>query len=179
MRPIVVSLCLFLAAALLFITPVQAQSNAVNGLEIKVVTKKGDVVATAKTRVDGSFSFTVKEVGEYYITSDENQLSEARIVLAQQGVPVAAKKAKKAAKKASQKSAEAEVDAPEADVDIIATFEENLKYDVKYPGGLGETGPRWDLIVRNRAEKLSPVLYVSRTNTPVMGKATWDLKKGK
>lgn len=180
MRQIAVSVCLSSIALFLFIAPAhvfaQVQSNAVNGLEIKVVTKKGDAVATAKTRADGSFSFTVKDVGEYYVISDENQLSEARIVLAQQGVPAVAKKAKKAAKKASHKSAET-VDAPEANVTIVATFEQNLKYDVK--GEDASSDSRWDLTVRNRVEKSAAVLYVSKTNTPVMGKATWNLKQAK
>jgi hypothetical protein len=169
MRQIARSSSVFLIAAFLFVTSAFAQQdggNVVNGLDIKVVTKSGEVVATATTRADGSFSFTVKDVGDYYIIADDAELSEARIELAKQGAPVA-KKAKKTAKKASLKSAEP---APEADVDIVAALEGNLKYDVKPYGAV--------MTIRKKADKSSAVLYVSKTNTPVMGKMSWNLKKG-
>lgn len=169
MRQIVVSLCLSLVAVFLFVVPAHAQENPVNGLEIKVVTKTGTPIASARSRADGSFSFTVKDVGEYYIIADESEMSQALVEIAKQGAPVV-KKAKKTAKKASLKSAEVEEPA-QADVDIVATLEGNLKYDVKPTGST--------LIVRKRVEKSSPVLYVSKTNTPVMGKMSWNLKQGK
>jgi hypothetical protein len=161
-------------------TPVFAQGEPVEGLEIQVVTKSGDVVASATTRADGSFSFTIKEVGQYYIIASETELSEARMAIKAKGVRGI--KHDNTTKAASHRKGD-----PDSDndgIELTASFEENLKYDVitaREAGSGMASGKRQyqPILIRKRIDKSSPLLAVSKTNTPVMGKVMWDLKEAK
>jgi hypothetical protein len=167
--------------ALLLGTAVQAQENALPGLEIQLKNADGKVVKTCTTKDDGTWSFDNLDAGEYTLNVETAKITKSRSNIQNNRLAAAKLKAKeKANRMVSTSTADADSDGDGVEeLSFTLNFNE-ISYGVKSPRDVAtgqSSGKRTHKPVTFVKEwgASSPQFKVTATGGTVSGKANWDL----